>query len=114
MKNILPFFLIISLCCSSCETKNFSKLNKSSAIHKSTSVSFQKLLDSKRLDGAILVYDSEKNKWFSNDFKISEETFSVASTFKITNAIIGLESGVIDQNSIFKWDNIKRNNPEWE
>jgi beta-lactamase class D len=107
-------FLIINLSCSNFKSKNESKPIKISKDNKTVSVSFQKLLDSNRVEGAIVVYNSADNKWISNDFKIAEQVFTVASTFKITNSIIGLESGVISEKSIFKWDNKKRNNPEWE
>lgn len=43
-----------------------------------------------------------------------DSAFLPASTFKIVNALIGLQTGVITNDSmIIKWDGIKRPFPEW-
>ncbi len=40
--------------------------------------------------------------------------FTPASTFKIPNSIIGLETGVIaDENFVIPWDGVKRSHEEW-
>lgn len=36
-----------------------------------------------------------------------------ASTFKIPNALIGLDTGVIDETTVVKWDGKERWNPKW-
>ena len=36
-----------------------------------------------------------------------------ASTFKIPNALIALDTGVIDENTVFPWDGKERWNPKW-
>lgn len=43
--------------------------------------------------GTFVFYDGKT--WASNDFSRAMETFSPASTFKIFNALIALDSGVI-------------------
>jgi len=46
--------------------------------------------------------------------KRSRERFSPASTFKIPNSLIGLEAGVIeDESFVIKWDGVKRENEDW-
>ena len=43
-----------------------------------------------------------------------DSAFLPASTFKIVNALIGLQTGVITNDSmIIKWDGVKRTFPEW-
>ena len=40
--------------------------------------------------------------------------FNPASTFKIVNSLIGLQSGIItDENMVIKWDGLKRPRAEW-
>jgi beta-lactamase class D len=66
-------------------------------------------------NGAFVLYDNSGNKYF----RINEERCSKrvlpASTFKIPNSIIGLETGVIpDENFVIKWDKIERGNKGWD
>lgn len=43
-----------------------------------------------------------------------DSSFLPASTFKIVNSLIGLQTGVISNDSmIIKWDGVQRANPEW-
>jgi beta-lactamase class D len=75
----------------------------------------QKLLDSSKLSGSILIFDVEKGKYFcSNDFALTKKVFLPASTFKVPNTLIGLETGIININTIFKWDGKKRKLKIWE
>lgn len=62
------------------------------------------LLDSLNLQGSILIYDPQLDNFFSNDFSWADTKFTPASTFKIPNSIIGLEVGVLNDSTIFKWD----------
>ncbi|MCX6232054.1 MAG: class D beta-lactamase [Bacteroidetes bacterium] len=76
---------------------------------------FQQILDSANLKGSILVYDEQRQIYFSNDFKWAEKGRLPASTFKIVNSIIGIEAGIIEnEKSIFKWDGKKRKLAVWE
>ncbi len=76
---------------------------------------FQSLLDSVDLSGEILIYDLENDEYFSNDFSYSRKGSLPASTFKITNSIIALETGVVENDStLFKWNGQPRNMDIWE
>lgn len=76
---------------------------------------FQNIIDTNNLRGSILIYDAQKDEYFSNDFKHAETGFIPASTFKIINSIIGLETGVLkDENRLFKWDGKPRMLKTWE
>lgn len=75
----------------------------------------QSILDSNLLEGSILIFNSQKQKYYSNDFEWKEEGELPASTFKIVNSIIALETNVIeDENKIFIWDGKKRQIKTWE
>ena len=53
--------------------------------------------------------------YYSNDFKRCSTGFIPASTFKIPNSIIALETGVAkDDSTIYKWDGKKKFLPQWE
>ncbi len=65
-------------------------------------------------DGAFVLFDNSGGKYFRvNEKRCAEKTLP-ASTFKIPNSVIGLESGVIpDENFIIKWDGVDRGIKEW-
>ncbi len=67
-----------------------------------------------KLEGSILLYDFQKERYYSNDLVWAKKEFSPASTFKIPNTIIGIETGVIGDTTIFKWDGQKRRMVDWE
>jgi beta-lactamase class D len=64
--------------------------------------------------GTIVVLNNSTGERFCYNAKRSAERFLPASTFKIPNSLIGLETGVIkDENFVIKWDGIERDNKEW-
>ena len=68
----------------------------------------------KGYSGAFVMYDRQSKEYFRVNKARCAERFSPASTFKIPNSLIGLESGVIaDENFTIKWDGIKRWNADW-
>ena len=76
---------------------------------------FQNIIDSAFVEGAILIYDLENDKCYSNDFNWSKKGHLPASTFKITNSIIAIETGIVENDSIlFKWDGEKKRLKNWE
>jgi beta-lactamase class D len=82
---------------------------------RETLMAFQQILDSANVTGAILVFDPAENIYYSNDFTWCETGHLPASTFKIPNSIIALETGVMESDStVIKWDGVKRRMGEWE
>lgn len=76
--------------------------------------SFQNIIDSNQVVGSILIFDAQKEEYFSNDFERAETGFLPASTFKVPNSMIGLETGVLeDENHLFKWDGKPRRMDIW-
>ncbi|GLR15753.1 class D beta-lactamase [Portibacter lacus] len=76
--------------------------------------SFQDILDSANVAGSILLYDLEKNTFYSNDFDHASKSFIPASTFKIPNSLMALELGIVEDGSTeFKWDGQVRSVENW-
>lgn len=76
---------------------------------------FGKILDSLKVKGSVLIFDLEKNTYYSNDFSWAKAGHLPASTFKIPNSIIALETGVVKNDSVvFKWNGEKRSQKTWE
>lgn len=66
------------------------------------------------VSGAALIYDEQANRYDVFDRKRAEKAFSPASTFKLLNALIGLETGAVtDEHEVFKWDGKKRQFDTW-
>lgn len=104
---LLNLILLVNLN-GNCQTKNL----KPKEILKSE---FGKILDSLNVKGAILIYDVKNKTYYSNDFPWTKTGIIPASTFKIPNSIIALETGVIKSDStVFKWGGEKRKFKKWE
>lgn len=76
---------------------------------------FSKILDSLKLKGSILIYDLDQKTYYSNSFSWAKTGRLPASTFKIPNSIIALETGVMQNDSVvFKWNGEERAIKAWE
>jgi beta-lactamase class D len=66
------------------------------------------------VNGTFVLYDLNNNKYIRYNPERSAERFLPASTFKIMNSLIGLETGVIpDENYVIKWDGTHYDIPPW-
>ncbi|MFN3343993.1 MAG: penicillin-binding transpeptidase domain-containing protein, partial [Flavobacteriales bacterium] len=75
---------------------------------------FKKYYDQFNVDGSFVLYDPQTDKYIFYNQDQFEQTFLPASTFKIFNSLIGLETGVIkDENFVIPWDSVTRQNPNW-
>ncbi len=64
--------------------------------------------------GSFLIYNLNNDEYILVDSARCFQQFIPASTFKIFNSLVGLETGLIpDSNFIFKWDGTKRNIENW-
>ncbi|MBK8852777.1 MAG: class D beta-lactamase [Saprospiraceae bacterium] len=62
------------------------------------------------MEGSFVLYDPQTAKYIFYNQDQYKQTFSPASTFKICNSLIGLETGLIqDENFIIPWDSVTRN-----
>ena len=113
MKNAcIYFFSFLFISCFS--EKSDTKKLKTSRVEVEIQ-EFQLIIDAAQVSGSILIYDLQKNRYYSNNFKWIENAYLPASTFKIPNSIIALETGVVkNDSSVFKWNGEKRNMKIWE
>lgn len=76
---------------------------------------FQRIIDSHQVKGVIVVLNDKTSTYYSNNFRGGALGHLPASTFKIANSMIGLETGMIPSvDSIFHWDGQKRMFSIWE
>lgn len=117
MKNILLNLFLLVIAVSSCtDIAPKTKTNPSVGAPQNVETpAFQQIIDSAGLSGAILLFDPQQNTYYSNDFEWTERGYLPASTFKIPNSIIALETGVVeDDSTLFKWNGESRQLSIWE
>lgn len=72
------------------------------------------ILDSNDVEGSVVIYNSQTKTWVSNNYDWARIQRLPASTFKIVNSIIGLETGVVSDTSVeFRWDGKPRRLKQW-
>ncbi len=122
MKYLLLFssFIFILFCACESQTPGSSSAKMNAAIQDTSGgmridqSAFQRILDSAQLTGTIVFYDPQKQTYYSNDFDRAEHGFLPASTFKIPNSFIALETGVVNDQTIIKWNGQKQMLKQWE
>jgi len=75
---------------------------------------WKKCFEQLNVTGSFALFDSKRNTYLLSDKEQFTIPYSPASTFKICNTLIGLETGIIpNEDYTLKWDGIKRN-PVWD
>ena len=108
----MPYFL---LCCLILLASLIQPTLAQKPAEEVQEATFKHILDSLQIKGSVLIYNVKANRYYSNDFSWARKGHLPASTFKIPNTLIALETGVLpDENYVFKWDGKKRSLPSWE
>lgn len=111
------FIGLLALLCLSCTGKKTTSNKEKDKVAESEIevAKFQSILDDAYLEGSILIYDPEQDSYYSNNFDWAKSGKLPASTFKIANSIIALETGTVENDStLFKWNGEKRSLKNWE
>ncbi|HET6768176.1 MAG TPA: penicillin-binding transpeptidase domain-containing protein [Chitinophagaceae bacterium] len=77
--------------------------------------SLEKYFKENKVRGCFGLYNNATNQFtFYNKKRFTDSSYSPASTFKIVNSLIGLQTGVISSDSmVIKWDGVERRIAEW-
>jgi beta-lactamase class D len=77
-------------------------------------IDFARHFQSLNVEGSIVIYDSKNDRIWQHNPQRNATAFLPASTFKILNSLIALETGVItDEITVLTWDGITRKIPAW-
>ena len=69
----------------------------------------KKYFDEYGHEGCFVMFDLQKDSYIKYNSKRCGDRFIPASTFKIFNSLVGLETGAVnDENEMMKWDGEKR------
>lgn len=72
------------------------------------------LFDQAQSSGVLVIQRDQQVQVYGNDLNRAGTEYVPASTFKMLNALIGLQHGKATTNEIFKWDGKKRSFTAWE
>lgn len=76
--------------------------------------SLKKYFDQYKADGCFTMFNNADGKVTVYNMALDTVRYTPASTFKILNSLIGLETGKItDEKMLIKWDSVKRSNENW-
>lgn len=77
--------------------------------------SLEKYFVENKVTGCFGLYNNATNQFtFYNKKRFTDSSFLPASTFKIVNSLIGLQTGVISSDSmVIKWDGVQRRVDDW-
>jgi beta-lactamase class D len=71
--------------------------------------------DAAGVRGTFVLFEPALDRFQVHDEARARSRFLPASTFKVANALVGLEVGAIaDEHEVFAWDGKPRPRPEWE
>ena len=74
----------------------------------------KKYFDAKNVDGCFTMLNNADGKITVYNMALDTTRVTPASTFKIVNSLIGLQTGAItNEGMVIKWDGIKRSNDKW-
>jgi beta-lactamase class D len=96
--------IVFALAFQACSPNNTSEDN-----------SLKKYFDSARVRGCFALFDNGRGSFTIYNLKrYRDSAYLPASTFKIVNSLIGLQTGKItNEKMVIKWDSVKRRHAEW-
>ena len=112
MKTLILLPLLSCLSLTAC---SLPVSNSSSQITSTQSIqTIAKLFDQAQSSGVLVIQWGPHLQFYGNDLSRAHTEYVPASTFKMLNALIGLQHGKATTNEIFKWDGKKRSFAAWE
>ncbi|NJM18255.1 MAG: class D beta-lactamase [Richelia sp. RM2_1_2] len=112
-----------SLRCSNCraesaeerEYKEVISIRRNIQSSKAQSkINFESVFKELGIEGSIVIYDARNKKFYEHNAARNSTVFFPASTYKILNTLIALETAVIhDDVTVLTWDGIKRDIDVW-
>jgi len=74
----------------------------------------KEIFEKYKVDGSILIYHQNENMYMGYNLERCNIAFCPASTFKIPNTLIAIESGIATTETVFTWNGEKRTFAAWE
>ncbi|AYA67390.1 OXA-211 family carbapenem-hydrolyzing class D beta-lactamase [Acinetobacter sp. WCHA55] len=110
----LGLIALITTFGSACTTINPSVETAKNQQQQGAQQQIQQAFNQLQTTGVIVIKDQHGLHNYGNDLSRAQTPYVPASTFKMLNALIGLEHDKATINEVFKWDGQKRSFPAWE
>ncbi|WP_415872055.1 OXA-213 family carbapenem-hydrolyzing class D beta-lactamase [Acinetobacter pittii] len=108
------FFAIGTMFLSACSFNMVEQHQTQSISTNKNSEKIKSLFDQAQTEGVLVIKRGQIEEVYGNDLKRASTEYVPASTFKMLNALIGLEHHKATPTEVFKWDGQKRLFPDWE
>ena len=82
--------------------------------HSSRDSDIAQLFNHAKTWAVFVTYDGVEFKRYGNDLSRANTQYIPASTFKMLNALIGIQNNKTTESEVFKWDGEKRSFAAWE
>ena len=103
-------FLLLTTACAQAQKVVVQPIDKERRIEKSPD--FSRFFQS--TTGAIVLYDVKNNRYLRHNEKRCAVRYTPASTFKVPNALIAVETGAVkDAETVMVWDKVKYPAQDW-
>ena len=104
MLRLTGLCFLLAGCLLSCSINNVKEDNN-----------LQQFFENEKLKGTFGMFNNGNGQFtIYNLRRFKDSAYLPASTFKIVNALVGIQTGrVKDDSTIIPWDGVTRNNPEW-
>ena len=112
MKSFKTCYLLLATCyllLASCVLLSSCSVNNAKVDN-----SLKKYFDENNVDGCFTLLNNANGEVTVYNMALDTQRFSPASTFKIMNSLIGLQTGrITDEKMLIKWDGVKRSPESW-
>ena len=112
MKILILLPLLSCLGLTACSLPVSSLLSQSTSTQSTQAIA--QLFDQAQSSGVLVIQRGQQVQVYGNDSSRAGTEYVPAFTFKMLNALIGLQHGKATTNEIFKWDGKKRSFSAWE
>lgn len=112
MKILILLPLVSCLGLTACSQPVSSSPSQSTSTQSTQAIA--QLFDQAQSAGVLVIQRDQQIQVYGNDLSRADTEYVPASTFKMLNALIGLQHGKATTNEIFKWDGKKRSFAAWE
>ncbi|MDX2048760.1 MAG: class D beta-lactamase [Chitinophagaceae bacterium] len=76
--------------------------------------SLKKFFDEQKTEGCFAMFDNSRGEFTIYNLRRDTLRYTPASTFKIVNALIAIQTGrILDEKTIIPWDGVTRERKEW-
>lgn len=117
-KNIFILFVVLTIMITS--VFQINQVSAQNSPENAQKIDFARHFDNLGINGSIIIYDRQQDKFYQHNASRNKISFTPASTYKIPNSLIALETGVIKNDvAVLTWDGITRGLsedqpiPEW-